>query len=133
MKIGKQFVWTKEETDFLKDNYNIRNNKDLSDHFKISRGIIIHKANSLGLRKTYRISCKDCGKKIITENHNVARCPKCQKEFIRKTGREKLRKLRKEHPQKLKEIYRRWYERRGLFVMSRYKRKIKEAEKTKNI
>ena len=107
MQIGRQFIWTKEEINFLKNNYSTTNNKDLVKHFKTSRVTIIHEANSLGLRKIYRIKCKDCGKKLIVKNHNIRRCLKCQKEHVKKMGREKLKRLRKENPEKLKESYRR--------------------------
>lgn len=128
MQVGKQFIWTKKEIDYLKKNYSTTNNKDLVKHFGggVSKYIVINKANSLGLRKIYKIKCKDCGKKIIAKNHNVIRCPECQKEHTKKTTRERLAKLRKEQPERLKENYKRWYKRRGLFVMSRYQKKIKQ-------
>lgn len=49
--VGKTFVWTDEEIEFLKRNYSITKNKDLAKKLNINVGSLSKKALSLGLEK----------------------------------------------------------------------------------
>mgnify|MGYP001603833493 CR=1 FL=1 len=49
--IGKTFVWTDEEIEFLKRNYSITKNKDLAKRLKTSTGAVSSEASALGLKK----------------------------------------------------------------------------------
>jgi|SRR3989338_1582661 len=49
--VGKTFVWTDEEIEFLKRNYSITKNKDLAKKLNINVGSLSKKASGLGLEK----------------------------------------------------------------------------------
>ena len=108
MQIGKQFIWRKKEINFLKKNYITTDNKILSKKLKINNQALICKANSLGLRKIYKIKCKSCKKSIKVFHHNIVRCQKCQVDYTKKMTKERIARLREDHPDKLKANYERW-------------------------
>ncbi len=108
MQIGKQFIWNEKEINILKESYSTTDNKILSRRFKTDHQTIIRKGNALGLRKIYKIKCKSCQKSIKVYNRNIVRCQKCQVDYTKKMTKERIARLREDHPDKLKANYDRW-------------------------